>query len=253
MEEHTKISFKIDNREQKLKETLLTMFEPSFDVQVICENLYSGDFIVEYNNECIVAIERKTVKDLIASIKDGRYRTQKQKMIEHFGVNKILYIIEGDYNIIDQIDRKSAITSIINTQLRDNIKVFNTKDLHSTCAFLYDAITRIAKQPHVYIKSQNSDSNPVNVSSKDDFISKHKVSSKEDLFFYQMTQVPGISAKTAQAFVVLFKTMKGFYEALNQVDNEQKLKLLKNIMIEDNNKKRRISSTVADNLIKFMF
>jgi 5'-3' exonuclease len=91
------------------------------------------------------------------------------------------------------------------------------------------------------------------VATKEDYIAKHKVSSAEDLFFFQMTQVPGISAKTAATFVKEFGTMKGFYTRMLVVEEEQRLGALRSLTIEENGKKRRINSKVAESVMKYMF
>ena len=41
-------------------------------------------------NKNFIIIERKTVEDLAASIKDGRYREQKARLLKHFSKNQIL-------------------------------------------------------------------------------------------------------------------------------------------------------------------
>jgi ERCC4-type nuclease len=258
---NSKIVFKIDQREGKLKGMLAEAIQQDCiqGVQVILENLECADFIIEYDKEVVVAFERKTWKDLLASIKDGRYRIQKDKMLECIGRDKILYILEGanDWQgngtgIYNTIDKKSVISSVINTQIRDGIRVVNTKSLDDTCVFLLHVIQRIAKDPHKYMKNNDVDNQPTHAT-KEDYICKHKVNSPNDMFFYQMTQVPGISSKTAMAFVNEFGTMKGMYETMSHLNQEEKLVRLTSITTDDNGKKRRINSKVGENVLKYMF
>ncbi len=256
------VVFKIDQREGKLKTALTERIEslPYLgNVKVVLDNLECGDFIIEYNDKIIVAFERKSWKDLLASIKDGRYRLQKDKMLSCIGREKIKYILEGasDWTgkgsgVYLDTDKKSVISSVINTQIRDGIHVMNTNGLDDTCEYLIQVLTRVSKEPTKYVK-EIIEGQPVNVATKEDYITKHKINSAQDLFLYQMTQVPGISAKTAMAFVKEFDTMKGFYKEMNSVPEEDMLTRLKNIVIEDNGKKRRINSKVAENIAKYMF
>jgi hypothetical protein len=44
-----------------------------------------------------------------------------------------------------------------------------------------------------------------------------------------------------------------FYKTFIDMDSEEKLKTLKSITIDETNKKRKINSKVADNIVKFMF
>jgi ERCC4-type nuclease len=251
------ITFKIDAREHKLKDLLVQSIlceEGLTQLNVQCDNLYCGDFIIEIDDKPIVVIERKTLPDLVSSIKDGRYRTQKAKLTESFNECSVMYLIEGyvSYNpcsppMIEGMQKYSIISSLINTQIRDKINVIHTKDLEDTFDLLLALLVRVCKDPNKYNGSK------ISTPKKEDLITKHKISSKQDLFFYQLTQVPGISAKTAQAFVDKYDNMMSFYKAFNGIENEEKLKILKNITIDDNNKKRRINTKVADNIVQYMF
>jgi ERCC4-type nuclease len=254
------IVFKIDQREGKLKGPLVDRIKMSGyldDVDIILDNLDCGDFVIEYGGDVVIAFERKTWKDLLASIKDGRYRVQKEKMLGCIGKDKIMYIMEGatDWTgngtgLYLDVDKKSVISSVINTQLRDGIRVVTTKGLEDTCEYLLQVLRRVVKEPGKYIV--NGGGRLSEVATKEDYIVKHKVNSAQDLFLYQMTQVPGISAKTAMAFVKEFGTMKGFYECMMAVEEDERLGLLKDVMIEEAGKKRRISSKVAESVVRYM-
>lgn len=249
------IVLKIDHREHQLKD-LINLSEQLPNVSIVFENLYCGDFIVEYQGVPVLVLERKTLLDLVASIKDGRYREQKAKLCETFGSHICGYIIEGcfTYNpnnppLIGGISKKAVISSIINTQLRDGIKVIHTQNIQDTCDMLLQTVSRISQKPEDYNYTC------VNAISKASetvvTIQKHKINNKEDMFFYQLTQVPGMSVKTANAFVKTYQTMHNFYRVLLPMTDEEKLKLLKCITIEDSN--RRINGKVAESVIKFMF
>jgi len=68
--------------------------ETEFVIQVT--NLHIGDFIIQNGEEIVCIIERKTCKDLLASIIDGRFRQQKERMLDAVqDPSKILFIIEG--------------------------------------------------------------------------------------------------------------------------------------------------------------
>lgn len=245
------ICIKIDNREQKIKEVIGTLTNSIQGLKITYDNLPCGDIVFSYNDEVVVVFERKTIVDLLASIKDGRYRVQKDNMVANFGTSRVMYIIEGDlqfdcYNC--DVDHKSVITSIINTQIRDNIRLIQTKSIHQTCHFILEVYARLVKNPQIYLKTDAA-----STSTQEDFIKKAKINEKGDLFFHQMAQVPGVSIKTAQAFVDCFETMNNFYLKMSPLDNAEKLKLLQNIFITEQTKKRRISSKVISNILQYMF
>jgi ERCC4-type nuclease len=151
--------------------------------------------------------------------------------------------------LYSDVDKKSVLTSVINTQLRDGIRVGYTKSIEDTCEFLLQVIQRIAKDPSIYLNVDALEGG----ATKEDYISKPKVGTAQDLFFFQMTQVPGISAKTAMAFVKEFENMKSFYQQMSQMEDSEKLARLKSIVLEDNGKKRRINSKVAECVLQYMF
>lgn len=255
------ITFKIDAREHKLKDILMQSIdceECLAFLSVECDNLYCGDFIVEIDNIPIVVIERKTLSDLVSSIKDKRYISQKVKLKDTYSNSSIVYLIEGpfDYNpsvplYIEGMEKYSVISSIINTQVRDRINVVNTENLEETFDFLVALLIRICKNPTKY---KESCGNGIEVK-KEDLIKKQKINNKQDMFFFQLTQVPGISAKTAEAFVAKYNNMMEFYKTFTNMNNEEKLKTLKSITIDDtnNNKSRKINSKVAENIVQYMF
>ena len=98
-------SYIIDNREKYIK----LYFEKHQDSypEITYENLTLGDIIINYNNIPLIIIERKTINDLLASIKDGRYKEQKQRIIDSNIKHKI-YLIENDgkYNWLTKTEEK---------------------------------------------------------------------------------------------------------------------------------------------------
>ena len=84
----------IDSRERELWQ------RSTNSAATYCEQtvLHLGD--IQFQNEdseSIVIIERKTLEDLSASIKDGRYREQSQRLsMTSLVRHRIIYLIEGN-------------------------------------------------------------------------------------------------------------------------------------------------------------
>ena len=246
------VVLRVDNRENIIKKML-----SSFDeVHHVCENLECGDFIIEVNSVPFLVFERKTIKDMLASIKDGRYKDQKYRMIEKFGKDKIVYLVEGPMTFantlvdITDVEYKALKSSIINTQIRDNIRVMRTCNIQETCALICDIVARVTKYPSKYILECNNEIPPY-IQKGGVYKSKlNNGKTKTDVFIQQLSQINGISDKTAEAICKEFNDMKTFYETLLPLNDEQKLKLLKNIYLKDN---RRINSNIADKILQYMF
>ena len=68
----------IDNREPKQIITYLNILNENTNYIIEVTNLELGDYLIydEINDKTLVIIERKSLSDLEASIKDGRYNEQ---------------------------------------------------------------------------------------------------------------------------------------------------------------------------------
>ena len=134
---------KIDNREKDV----ITLLEKTNDLKFIKENLDIGDFqFLDNENNLKLVIERKTLNDLSKSIKDGRYKEQKNRLLHSIDSNtRKIYIIEGSDKRKFELPIKVYEGMIINTIIRDNIHIYNTKDVDDTIKFLKDTYSKISK------------------------------------------------------------------------------------------------------------
>tara|TARA_Y100000741_G_C18257295_1_gene559446 strand:- start:2134 stop:2820 length:687 start_codon:yes stop_codon:yes gene_type:complete len=224
----------IDNRENDLIK-LLNKNNYNFSTS----NLDVGDIQYKVDNEIVYIIERKTVNDLGASIKDGRYKEQKIRLLSNHKDN-IFYIIEGNINFCETISTKAILGSIINMIFRDNIKIIYSKDLKQT----EDIIIQIKEK----FDSKKFDNNKNNL--KTDYISCIKVNKKENLDkktcnIIQLATIPGVSKKTST--IILEK-----YIDLNQLIINFKEKdelLLKDLQIGKKKLGKVLSKRIYDYLI----
>ena len=88
----------IDERERELYEKCYNIVQANNTYVVLSkEVLPLGDiFITTDEEKHVMLIERKTIQDLLASIKDGRYEEQSYRLTHSSGLppHSILYIIE---------------------------------------------------------------------------------------------------------------------------------------------------------------
>lgn len=238
----------IDHREGGLKNKLVTI------ENIIYKNLDYGDIIIDIDDKHMVVCERKTLSDLAASIKDGRYKNQKNKLLTILPTNCLYYIIEGpiDFNnsdtVLNGINKKTMVSCILNTLIRDNIKILVTNDIDETCNLIINMYERIKNDPGKYTNDRILDQQVQVVKSK------NSNATKESCFEQILCQIPDISTKTAKAICCKFENMKELYNNLNNLEYEEKLKTLKEIYIEDvKGKKRRIPEKVLKNIIEYLF
>ena len=88
---------KVDNREKIIIPALTTACNRIEGVKIETENMPLGDAgIYADNGDELVLFERKSLSDLAASIKDGRYSEQSLRLSATLTPNhNIVYIIEG--------------------------------------------------------------------------------------------------------------------------------------------------------------
>jgi len=194
----------IDDREIYLKNKLNTQ------ENIFIKHLNIGDIQYIKNNELVLVIERKTVKDLCSSVIDGRFREQKYRLLE---LKKklnipIIYIFEGiDYKK-GNLPKNTILSCIINTLIRDNIFIIQSKNSDETGEYILkirDQLTKI---------NVNSGTNYNDILK----FSKKKIFSTQQCFIAQLCQIPGISNKIAIAISNLYNNMNEFLKYLNNND-----------------------------------
>ena len=110
----------------------------------------------------LIVIERKTYDDLSTSIKDGRYKEQKNRILNSVSNNiRKIYLLEGNKNDF-KLPETVLEGTIINTIIRDNIHIFISKNISDTIKFIKTIIKNIDKYKENIIKNINNiDTNDV--------------------------------------------------------------------------------------------
>lgn len=234
---------KIDNREKDV----ITLLEKTNDLKFIKENLDIGDFqFLDNENNLKLVIERKTLNDLSKSIKDGRYKEQKNRLLHSIDSNtRKIYIIEGSDKRKFELPIKVYEGMIINTIIRDNIHIYNTKDVDDTIKFLKDTYSKISKLE----LEVNKENNNVFLST----VKKKNLNNKTCLI-NMLNGIPGVSSKIAECFLEDFQNIFSFFNYVKiEFDND------KNLIIDYisdkkyGSNKRKIGLKTATKIYLFLF
>ena len=218
----------LDNRETNLTNLLKTKFPEVFNIVQI-EQLSVGDIIIKSSNvnngqetKIHYVFERKTMKDLRASIRDGRWKEQKERLTTWFPKEAIVYIIEDfeGFNKIESdswtnVNEAAQISSILNTMFRDGIKIVYTNSLDDTARFINEFVTRCPN----YINDQTmkyTDTIPTLEGLKSGATKKSKIT-KDNIFQLQLCQIPGVSSKISEALKIRYP--KGFSDVFQEYNN----------------------------------
>jgi ERCC4-type nuclease len=203
----------------------------SLDVSAInheirSERLPIGDVILydptQGQEKDIVIFERKTLADLAASIRDGRYKEQSFRLIETaaatgFHTHHIVYIIEGDLSRYDerhtQITKTALQSAMVSLLYYKGFSVIRTMNVCETADFILHFADKVAKEgPHSIADTTTTATAYSEVSSKKE---KRDYITRENIGEIMLAQVPGVSAKMASA--ILAKYGGSIYEFLGDL------------------------------------
>jgi len=170
----------IDNREGKLIELIKNT--PTFKIPYELKSLQIGDIIIhnELSSGKSIIIERKCVADMLASIKDGRYKEQKIRLLaeqqKNYDDTLICYLIEGGLQDVRYPAEKTVFHgSIVSSIFRDKIPIIRTYNLNETLDMIIRIHDRMAKDITDFFKPipnpipihmPNSTENPIIESSE---------------------------------------------------------------------------------------
>ena len=261
----------IDTREQELFnkcEYIISNYPKFKDIKLVSKPLHLGDFIInDGSNDCVI-VERKTLNDLAASIKDGRYEEQSYRLngLEHHNHN-IVYLIEGDMsrfnvlkNRIDKLTLYSAMTSI---HYFKGFSVMRSINIEETaimaCNMVYKLVGGLKGGKKGYYATK--DDTTKDDATKDDatkaavknycsVIKKVKKDNinPDNIGEIMLCQIPGVSSSSALAILSKFNTLPKLISCLKQDD-----KCLNDICtIDSNGKSRKVSKTALATVVKFL-
>lgn len=261
VESDSSLEFVIDNREHALIEKLQELKDEkkiNTNIDIKTEQLDVGDILYRQNGETVLIVERKTVIDLKASICDGRGREQKARLLGTVPRHRILYLVEGNMNRsfsykISGLPVSTLLGSIINTQLRDGIKVYKTASLEETAYYLTKLYEKLLKDGGVYFCDEESKSLDNN------YTSSLKKSKKANMtpnvwFCSSLSLIPQVTEKVASVIIEKYPTMRDLCLAYENTDEKLRAKLLANITFElKNGKARRLGDKMSERIYNFFF
>ena len=159
----------VDYREKKLIDKLKCSQRISNVLEI--RNLDIADIVLQFEKHSFY-IERKTIPDLISSIKDGRYKEQKMRLQAHKQRDtnsQIMYIIEGPNKFRHQGEENVYYGAWISIVLRDNIPLFRTNSLEETASLIVRLLMRLQKEPTQFFNSEsNVDINNIEINNSVD-------------------------------------------------------------------------------------
>ena len=269
---------KIDVREQELITQCQELIKniPAFQsIRLETASLPVGDVIItnDTTGEDVLIIERKSLADLSASIKDGRYEEQSYRLngLDHHNHN-IIYLIEGDltkFNSMSaRIDRMTIYSAMLSINYYKGFSLMRSVSITETATIVCNMVAKISKEtdkgrrgfyplPTVSpATAETTEDTPTTVSEQDgekaycNVVKKVKKDNitENNIGEIMLCQIPSISSATALAILAKFGTISNLITSVKSDPN-----CLNDVCTTDaKGKSRKISKTCVANICRFL-
>lgn len=258
----------IDSREAKLKEYFDSINDEvtKLDINITYQNLNLGDIILKCNDIELI-IERKTIYDLFSSIQDGRYKEQKYRLLKHYDLSQIVYLIEDVANVskVKYLRNFSSITygSIVNTIFRDNIKVVRSFSLNESATYILNILKKMNKNPEFFNslnKTQtNQDIQEKTHQTNNDYVDNFKLKKSSEMTpqncaIIQLSVIPGMSVHMAKIILTQYGSLVKLIQAYQHIEDlDSKKNMLATIEFDiKNNKKRKLGKVLSERVYQYL-
>lgn len=199
-----------------------------------------ADVVLYEGEQPLVYIERKTLDDLLASIRDGRHRNQKYRLLEQSNMNpnRIMYLYEGAvrgtpsrwYGAFGKrhvCNMRTIIGAQCNTLFRDGVHVWRTGSLEETILFL---VTLLSKMHHESWMREHWERACAAVERSEDTeayahtlrmprapqAKRGKRAAPRDMYLCFLAQIPGMSFARAEAVAAQYPTVDALVQAVRE-------------------------------------
>ena len=263
---------KIDARERELipliREKIGEMTTAD-QITISVESLPLGDIIFCKDEQELLIIERKSVADLAASIKDGRYQEQSYRLDgTELHNHNIVYLIEGNMARAT-FDKNALYSAMFSLQYYKGFSVWRTFSIDETATILCNSIKYLVKSSATRTAYYASSGEAVGSSasgvsgggleepkpsSDKDYVNVVKTIKKDNVTpnnigEIMLCQIPGVSASTALSIMEHFKCMVNLIADLQEHGasclDKVELKNAKGAI-------RKLNKTCVANIVKFL-
>jgi ERCC4-type nuclease len=200
----------VDDRERKVIPHMDEIGDNIKDIPFFVERLTVGDYAIMYRGTLLAAVERKSWKDMAASIKDGRKRNVC-KLLEIRDTTQctLVYLIEGKAfpntkSKVGGIRYKNLQAHLDHLMFRDNISYVQTANTKHTAIRLFEMTTNLKsmgvaididkKMGGIDCMAKNGEQDTAKL--------KKKHTKTDDVHRYEIWEaIPWITSKTASLLI----------------------------------------------------
>jgi len=230
-------------------------------IEILVERLDIGDIIIKNDEKELLIIERKSIKDLMSSIKDGRYKEQSYRLNAYNIHNhNIIYLIEGitsgfGYIPDNRVNINTIYSSMCELLCYKGYSLLKTNSINESCEIIIrfaDKIYRNNKDLYYFLSSDNNESiNEIEVEPYCSTIKKVKSNNIniENIGEIMLCQIPKISGNIAHKIMTKYKTIKNIINSYQENNN-----ILEEFTYEnDKNQIKKLTKPAIENIKKYLF
>ena len=262
---------RVDTREDALND-MIRMNTTGIKHSTRTESLAVGDVILSSDDgkTDYIVFERKSLADLAASIRDGRYKEQSHRLQAIPGMHNhnVIYIVEGDlarYNErFSKISQKALYSAMCSLNYYKGFSVVRTMSVMETYELIHHYADKLSVSPapygHYYAAAaaattataatatNTEEANGIELPSYCSVLKVKQVKCEnitpQNIGEIMLCNIPGVSNKTASAIMKQYITLRGLMEALKENGD-----CLDDIRLET---QRRLSKQCIQNIYNFL-
>jgi ERCC4-type nuclease len=211
----------IDEREASLHELCLNSEFLNKEMIILEKRvLQLGDILFMSDDEAttFLCIERKSLPDLLASIKDGRYTEQSYRLTNCFpNPHNVVYLLEGMLSTVK--DKKLVISCIASLNYFKGFSVHRTVSLAETAMYILCMADKVAREITKGTKPWLFAEKPAESTDYCDVVkvSKKANITKENIGQMILMQIPGISSAIS---IEIMKPFSNFLEFVDRIRSD---------------------------------
>jgi ERCC4-type nuclease len=230
-QQHSKMLIRVDVREDALY-SLFHANATNATHELRSESLPVGDIIISSpdGETDYLVFERKSLPDLAASIRDGRYKEQSLRLQAFPNVHShnVVYIVEGDFSRYNErfskIGKGALQSAMCSLNYYKGFSVVRTMSLAETHDLVQSYANKLAASPapygryHPVNKDQDQDQDAAA-----DYCSALRVKqvkceniTPQNIGEIMLCSIPGVSNKTASVVMKKYTTLRALIEALQE-------------------------------------
>jgi len=249
---------KLDCREAALLEEVekLKSADPHY-ASIIIEScsLPLGDAIIcdDADTERVI-VERKTLHDLAASIRDGRYAEQGVRLDAcDLHNHAIFYLVEGDISKFKPsrfgsrpIDAKALLSAMTSISYTKGFSVYRSSSLYESALWLLQTAYKLGKTTDGFYYSEGRKATTP-YAAVTHRVKKDNVT-RDNICAIMLSQIPGVSTASAAAVCERYSTMDSLIDALRK----DHMAISDITTTTKSGNKRRLTRTCVSNIHNFL-